>query len=199
MLVTFFLCYYIFSFFFVFFVFVFFKTQIDYLFLKDVIIHATLSYLLQISSGTPSKCMFWLHLTIFWVTVVKSFDILSINWNIDPRICPFLFVWKHRLFYTTRKYKALGSTACTIEGWQDYYTLVYDQMKLSWFKIIEWCHGFVDLTKTWWHGPIPKKIYITKATLGFERNPKEFAWATNIRCTLLSQLYLGIFHELLVE
>ena len=28
--------------------------------LKEVIIHATLSYLLQISSGTPSECMFCL-------------------------------------------------------------------------------------------------------------------------------------------
>ena len=45
----------------------------------------------------------------------------------------------------------------------------------------------------------PERIYTTKATLGFKRNPKESAWATNIRCTLLSQLSLGIFHELLVE
>ena len=45
----------------------------------------------------------------------------------------------------------------------------------------------------------PKRIYTTKSTLGFKRNPKESAWATNIRCTLLSQLSLGIFHELLVE
>ena len=48
-----------------------------------------------------------------------------------------------------------------------------------------------------WAGP--ERIYTTKATLGFKRNPKESAWATNIRCTLLSQLSLGIFHELLVE
>ena len=45
----------------------------------------------------------------------------------------------------------------------------------------------------------PKRIYTTKATLGFKRNPKEFAWATNIKCNLLSQLSLSIFHELLVE
>jgi len=45
----------------------------------------------------------------------------------------------------------------------------------------------------------PKRIYTTKVTLGFKRNPKESAWATNIKCTLLSQLFLGIFHELLVE
>ena len=45
----------------------------------------------------------------------------------------------------------------------------------------------------------PKRIYTTKATLGFKRNPKESVWATNIRCTLLSQLFLSIFHELLVE
>ena len=36
------------------------KTHIDYLFLKDVITHDTSSYLLQISSGTPSECMFCL-------------------------------------------------------------------------------------------------------------------------------------------
>ena len=34
------------------------KTQIDRLFLKGVITHATSSYLLQISSGTPLECMF---------------------------------------------------------------------------------------------------------------------------------------------
>ena len=45
----------------------------------------------------------------------------------------------------------------------------------------------------------PKRIYTTKATLGFKRNPKESAWATNIRCILLSQLSLGIFHELWVK
>jgi len=33
--------------------------------LKEVIIHATLSYLLLISPGTPSECMFCLILTIW--------------------------------------------------------------------------------------------------------------------------------------
>ena len=45
----------------------------------------------------------------------------------------------------------------------------------------------------------PEKIYTTKAPFGFKRSPKESAWATNIKCNLLSQLSLGIFHELLVE
>jgi len=45
----------------------------------------------------------------------------------------------------------------------------------------------------------PERIYIAKSTLGFEKNPKEFVWVTNVRCTLLSQLSLDIFHELLVE
>jgi len=45
----------------------------------------------------------------------------------------------------------------------------------------------------------PERIYTTKAIFGFKRNPKESAWATNIRCTLLSQLSLGIFHELPVK
>jgi len=40
------------------------ETQINYLFLKDMITHATSSYLLQISSGTSLECMFWFnHLT----------------------------------------------------------------------------------------------------------------------------------------
>ena len=45
----------------------------------------------------------------------------------------------------------------------------------------------------------PERIYTTKASLGFKRNPKESAWVTNIKCTLLSQLSLGILHELLVK
>ena len=45
----------------------------------------------------------------------------------------------------------------------------------------------------------PETIYTTKATIGFKRNPKESALATNIKCTLQSQLSLSIFHELLVE
>jgi len=45
----------------------------------------------------------------------------------------------------------------------------------------------------------PERIYTIKATLGFNGNSKEYAWATNIRCTLLSQLSLGIFHELRFE
>ena len=42
-----------------------------------------------------------------------------------------------------------------------------------------------------------ERIYIVKATLGFKRNPKESACETNIRCTSLAQLSLGIFCELL--
>ena len=45
----------------------------------------------------------------------------------------------------------------------------------------------------------PERIYTAKSILGFKRNPKESIWATNIRCALLSQLSLSIFHELLVE
>jgi len=45
----------------------------------------------------------------------------------------------------------------------------------------------------------PERIYTTKVTLGFKRNPKKPTWPTNIRCILLSQLSLGFFHELLVE
>ena len=39
----------------------------------------------------------------------------------------------------------------------DCHTLVCDQVKLSWFKVIEWCHGSVDPAETWWHGLIPKQ------------------------------------------
>ena len=45
----------------------------------------------------------------------------------------------------------------------------------------------------------PERTYTTKVILGFKRNSKESTWTTNIRCTLLPQLSLGIFHELLVE
>ena len=38
------------------------------------------------------------------------------------------------------------------------HTLVYDQVKLSWFKVIEWCQGFVDPVETWWNGLIPKEF-----------------------------------------
>jgi len=47
----------------------------------------------------------------------------------------------------------------------DCYTLVYDQVKLSWFKVIEWCQGFVDLAKTWWHGLISKEFIQQKPPL----------------------------------
>ena len=71
------------------------KTQIDCLFLKDVIIHATSSYLLQISSGTPSKCMFWFnHLTIFeW----RQWSHLTSNQSIEILILGFIpfFLFKN--------------------------------------------------------------------------------------------------------
>jgi len=56
----------------------------------------------------------------------------------------------------------LGSIACTV--WRmamDQHTLVYDQVKLSWSKVIEWCHGSVDPTKTWWQADLDR-IYVTK-------------------------------------
>ena len=40
----------------------------------------------------------------------------------------------------------------------DCHTLVCDQVKLSWFKVIEWCQGSVDPAETWWHGLIPKEF-----------------------------------------
>ena len=45
--------------------------------LKEVIIHAPLSYLLQISPGTPSECMFCLiwSLDHFRVTTMELFDV----------------------------------------------------------------------------------------------------------------------------
>jgi len=46
-------------------------------FLKDVITHATPSYLFQTSSGTPSECIFCLiqSLDNFGVTTMEPFDI----------------------------------------------------------------------------------------------------------------------------
>ena len=40
----------------------------------------------------------------------------------------------------------------------DFHTLVCDQVKLSRFKIVEWCQGSVDPAETWWHGLIPKEF-----------------------------------------
>jgi len=39
-----------------------------------------------------------------------------------------------------------------------FHTLVCDQVKLSWFKVIEWCQGFVDPIETCWHRLIPKEF-----------------------------------------
>jgi len=59
----------------------------------------------------------------------------------------------------------------------DCYTLVYDdQVKLSWFKVIEWCHGSVDPTKTWWHRLIRREFIQQRPSLdskGFLRSLHE--------------------------
>ena len=47
----------------------------------------------------------------------------------------------------------------------DCYTLVYEQVKLSWFKVIEWCQGSVDSAETWWHGLIPKEFMQQRSPL----------------------------------
>jgi len=44
----------------------------------------------------------------------------------------------------------------------------------------------------------PERIYTTKATIGFKRNPKEFAWATNIRCYLLGRTLLLLSYTLII-
>jgi len=95
---------------------------------------------------------------------------------------------------------ALGQITCTIERWQRIVTLWYmtkgNFPDLKGHGVMPRVHRSRWNLMTWVD---PKRIYTTKATLGFKRNPKESAWATNIRCTLLSQLSLGIIHELLVE
>jgi len=40
----------------------------------------------------------------------------------------------------------------------DCHTLVCHHVKLSWFKIIEWCQGSIDPAETWWHRLIPKEF-----------------------------------------
>ena len=91
---------------------------------------------------------------------------------------------------------ALGSIVCPIEGWQWIVTLWYMTKWNFPDRVMPRVYRSCWNLMTW---ADPERIYTTKATLGFKRNPKESAWATNIRCTLLSQLSLGIFHKLLIE
>ena len=70
------------------------KRQIDCFFSKDVITHATPSYLLQTSSGTPSVCIFCLIQSLdhfgWW-----KWSRLTLNQSIEIRVLgfppPFLF------------------------------------------------------------------------------------------------------------
>ena len=59
-------------------------------FLKEVIIHATSSYLLQISSGTPSECMSYLVYSLdnFGVTTMEPFN----QFIKIPRFVPLFFI-----------------------------------------------------------------------------------------------------------
>jgi len=78
-------------------------------------------------------------------------------------------------------------------------TLVYDQVKLSWLKVVEWCHGSFNPAGSLMTWVDHERIYMMKLALGFEMNPKKLAWETNVKRNLLSLLALGIFYELLVE
>jgi len=51
------------------------------------------------------------------------------------------------------------------------HTLVCDQVKLSWFKVIELCQGSIDPAETWWHRLITKE-FITKLPLDSKGIPK---------------------------
>ena len=78
----------------------------------------------------------------------------------------------------------------------DCYTLEYDQVKLSWFKIIEWCQVSVDPAEIWWHGLVLKEFILQRPP----SDSKGILRSLHERLTSdVSQLSLGIFHELLVE
>ena len=134
------------------------KHKLTVSFLKDAITHSTSPYLLQIFLGTPSKCMFCL-IILEW----RQWSCLTFNQSIEMLILgfsPFCLEKQNLLlFCTTRKHKTLGPLVPPY--WRiamDCRTLVCDQVKLSWLKVIEWCHGSVDPTETWWHGLILKEF-----------------------------------------
>jgi len=63
----------------------------------------------------------------------------------------------------------------------DCHTLVRDQVKLSRFKVIEWCQGSVDPAETWWHGLVLKEFIQQRPPLdskGILRSLHE--WLTSV-------------------
>jgi len=135
------------------------KHRLTVSFLKDVITHANSSYLFCRSlRGLPqSVCSAWFsHLKILeW----RQWSRLTFSQSIKIWILglsPFLFL-KTLIILHSKKTQGFGTNG--MHHWRmamDCYTLVYDQVKLSWFKIIEWCEGSIDPTETWWHGLIMK-------------------------------------------
>jgi len=114
---------------------------------------------LQISLGIPSECMFCLicHLTIleWW-----QWSHLTFNQSIEILILGFSpFFLKTSIILHNKKTQ--GFRIDREPHWRmamDCYTLVYDQVKHSWFKVIEWCQGSVDPIETQWHGLILKEF-----------------------------------------
>jgi len=117
---------------------------------------------------------------------MEPFDVLSINWNVDPWAFPFLF-FKNFDYFAQQENVRLWDQSCAP---------LKDGNELSNFGM--WpSETFLikDYRMTprvyWSYWNLMTNLY-NEAILGFERSPKEFAWETNIRC-------LGIFHELLVK
>jgi len=137
-----------------------------------------------------SICSVWFcHLTILeW----RKWNRLTFNQSIEILILGFVPLLKTLIILYNKKTPVFGINRT--HHWMmtiDCYTLVCDQVKLSWLKVREWCHGSVDPTNTQWQGLILKD-FITNLPLDLKGIPKVSAWETNIRC-------LGIFHKLLVK
>ena len=131
------------------------KTQIDCLVLKYVMIREASSCLLQISSETPSECMFcliqplgnfgwwkWSHLTFN-----QSTEILI------PRFIPF-FLFKNFYYSAQQENIRLWDRPC--EPLKDYNGFLHFGIWPSETFLIKGCHGSIDPVEAWWYGLIPK-------------------------------------------
>ena len=93
----------------------------------------------------------------FWMIIGSH---LTFNQSTELLILGFIPLCLKTLIIQHSK-KLYGFGSDHMHYWRmaiDCYTLVYDQVKLSWFKVIEWCQGSVDPDETWWHGLIPKEF-----------------------------------------
>jgi len=110
--------------------------------------------------------MFWFnHLTVLG-------DDSGVVWHLINQLkywfwdSSFLFCLKTLIILHSKK--IYGFRTNHMHHWRmemDCYTLVYDQVKLSWFKVIKWCQGSIDPAETWWHGLILKDFIQQRSPL----------------------------------